>query len=466
MTPPSQPTTEDTSSEPAPAPASRARAAMHFVPHHDMGGLFRSLRWRNFRLFFAGQLVSLIGTWLTSVAMSWLVYRITGSIAMMGTVAFAGQLPAFLLAPLAGVLVDRWDQHRVLVLTQTLSMLQSAALAVLALTHRITLADVIALQIFQGMVNALDMPARQTFLVRMVEDRDDLPNAIALNSSIFNLARALGPALAGVLIAAVGEGACFTIDAVSYLGVIAALLAMRLPPRPAVRRGQNMLTELRQGVDYIRHSVTMRSIFLLLALVSLMGLPFTTFMPAFAKLLGCSAKGFGLLSAAPGAGALAGAIYLASRRTVVGLGRLIPIAGALFGAGLIVFGASPWFALSLAVLPLVGLGMILQMASSNTLLQVLADDDKRGRVMSVFIMVFMGMAPLGNLLGGHLAQHIGPRLTMILGGMACVCGAGWFYTQLPAIRRHVRPIYLQRGLIVAEPDPHGGIPEGAGAAVR
>jgi MFS family permease len=428
--------------------------------------MFRSLRWRNYRLFFAGQFVSLIGTWLTSVAMSWLVYRLTGSIALMGTVAFAGQLPAFVLAPLAGVLVDRWDQHRVLVMTQTLSMLQSAALAVLALSHHITLADIIVLQIFQGLVNGLDMPARQTFLVRMVEDRNDLPNAIALNSSIFNAARALGPALAGVLIAAVGEGACFTIDAISYLFVIIALLAMRLKLRPMPQGHHNMLAELRQGLDYIRHSVTMRSIFLLLALVSLMGLPFTTFMPAFAKLLGCSAKGFGMLSAAPGVGALAGAIYLASRRTVVGLGRLIPQAAALFGVGLIVFGASGWFALSLAVLPLVGVGMILQMASSNTLLQVLADDDKRGRVMSVFTMVFTGMAPLGNLLGGHLAQHIGPRLTMVLGGAACVGGAVWFYLQLPAIRHQVRPIYLQRGLIVAEPDPHVGIPEGAGASMH
>jgi MFS family permease len=418
-----------------------------------MSVMFRALRSRNYRLFFGGQLISLIGTWLTTAAMSWVVYRITGSTAAMGAVAFCGQLPAFLLAPLAGVMVDRLDQRRMLMVTQSLSMCQSAALAILALTHTITLGYIVALQICQGLVNALDMPARQAIVVRLVDRREDLPNAIALNSSIFNVARALGPAIAGLLIWLVGEGYCFSIDAISYVAVIVALWSMRLAALKRPARKANVLGELRDGLTYISRSVPIRAIFLLLALVSLTCVPFSTFMPVFARRLGCSAMGFGVLSAAPGAGALVAAIYLASRRTVVGLGRLIPMAGALMGVSLIVFAASPWFWFSILVLPFAGLGMILQMASSNTLLQVLSDDDKRGRVMSIYIMLFMGITPIGNLVGGQLAQRFGTPITVAIGGAAGVVGAAWFAAQLPKLRHAIRPIYLQRGIIVAAPAP-------------
>lgn len=427
-----------------------------------LGFLVRALRHRNYRLFFSGQLVSLVGTWMTSIATSWLVYRLTGSAFQLGLVGFATQIPSFLLGPFAGVLVDRWNRHRVLVVTQALAMVQSAALAVLALGGWITVAHVLALALFQGLINAFDMPARQAFLVEMVDDRADLPNAIALNSSMFNGARLVGPSIGGLVIAAVGEGWCFAIDAASYLAVIGSLLAMRIAPRqrPA-RRGRNVLPELREGWRYVAGTPPIRSLILLIAAVSLVGMPYAVLLPIFAsKILHGGPHTLGFLMGASGVGALLGAIYLASRRSVVGLGTIVPRAVAIFAAGLLGFAFSRSLPLSLALLLVTGVGFMVQMASSNTLLQTLMRDEMRGRVMSFYTMAFMGTAPFGSLFAGSLAQHIGAPWTLALGAVGSLAAAAWFQWQLPRLRAHVRPIYVERGLIPAE------VAEGIRAATR
>jgi MFS family permease len=411
--------------------------------------LVRALRHRNYRLFFSGQSVSLVGTWMTRIATSWLIYRLTGSALLLGLVGFAGQIPSFLLAPVAGVLVDRWDRHRLLVVTQVLAMVQSAALAALALTGVINIWHVLALSLFQGLINAFDMPARQAFVVEMVESRADLPNAIALNSSMVNAARLLGPSIGGVLIAAVGEGWCFLLDALSYLAVIASLLSMRLPRRerksPA---GAPILPELRAGWSSVAASPPIASILLLLSLVSLVGMPYTVLMPIVAStVLHGGPHTLGFLMAATGVGALSGAVYLASRPSVLGLGRLIPIAAALFGAGLIGFGLSRTLWLSLLLLLVTGLGFMVQMAASNTLLQTLVDDDKRGRVMSFYTMAFMGTAPFGSLLAGGVAHRLGAPATIVASGIGCLVGAAWFASRLSRLRERVRPIYIQLGIL-------------------
>jgi MFS family permease len=412
--------------------------------------MLRAFRARNYRLFFAGQLISLIGTWLTTVATSWLVYRLTHDTVTLGMVGFAGQIPAFFCAPLAGVLIDRWNLHRVLVLTQTLSMLQSAALAILTLTHTISVPWVFALFAFQGLVNALDMPARQAFVVQMVDDPHDLPNAIALNSSMFNTARLLGPALAGVLIAAFGEGLCFSLDAVSYLAVIAGLLLMRLPPRLPRANAKHVFSELHEGIRYAFGTPPIRAILLLLALVSLVGVPYTVLLPVFAKdILHGDPKTLGFLSAASGLGALAGALRLAARKSVLGLGRVIPAAAAGFGGAIIAFAYSRYLPLSMACLAVAGFCMVSQMASGNTLLQTIVEPDKRGRVMALFAMAFAGMMPFGSLLVGTLARNdrLGPSLTVALGGGCTMLAASAFALYLPQLRAHIRPIYIQRGIL-------------------
>ncbi|HET6347170.1 MAG TPA: MFS transporter, partial [Myxococcota bacterium] len=355
----------------------------------------------------------------------WLVYRLTGSALLLGLVGFAGQIPSFLLAPVAGVLIDRWNRHRLLVVTQVLAMAQSAALAALALTGVINIWHVLFLSLFQGVINAFDMPARQAFVVEMVEKREDLGNAIALNSSMVNAARLLGPSIGGILITAVGEGWCFFLDAVSYLAVIASLLLMRIAirPRRALARSpkSRVLAELREGWAYVSGSPPIRSILLLLALVSLVGMPYTVLMPVFAsKILHGGSHTLGFLMAATGLGALAGAVFLANRRSVLGLGKIIPLMAGLFGAGLIGFSLSRTLWLSIPLLFVTGLGFMVQMAASNTLLQTLVEDDKRGRVMSFYTMAFMGTAPFGSLLAGSLAAHIGAPYTLLLGGVGCI----------------------------------------------
>jgi MFS family permease len=415
-------------------------------------GLGRSLRHRNYRLFFAGQSVSLIGTWLTRIATSWLVYRLTRSAMLLGLVGFAGQVPTFLLAPMAGVWVDRWNRHRVLVATQALAMLQSATLAVLALAGVITVTDVLVLSTMQGVLNAFDMPARQAFVVEMIEDRADLPNAIALNSSMVNAARLIGPSAAGVLIAAFGEGWCFAVDAVSYLAVIASLLAMRVAPRARAARSARVgvWTELREGFRYVAGFSPIRSVLLLLALVSLMGMPYSVLMPVFASaVLHGGPHTFGFLMAASGCGALCGALYLASRTSVVGLGRIVAVAAGAFGLGLVLFSRSTWLWLSLPLMFVTGMGMMVQMASSNTILQTIVDEDKRGRVMSFYAMAFVGTAPFGSLLAGGIAQRLGAPATLLIGGACCIAGALAFARGLPRLRRLVRPIYERLGILPA-----------------
>jgi MFS family permease len=411
--------------------------------------MLRALSHRNYKLFFSGQSLSLIGTWMTRIATSWLVYRLTGSALLLGVVGFAGQIPSFLLAPFAGVLVDRWNRHRLLVATQVLAMLQSLALGILALAGIIKIWHVIALSIFQGVINAFDMPARQAFVVEMVEKREDLPNAIALNSSMVNAARLLGPSIGGVVIAAVGEGWCFMLDGISYLAVIASLLAMKITPRMTEHlKETSMLGEIREGWRYATGFAPIRNLLLLLALVSLVGMPYTVLMPVFAnEILHGGPNTLGLLMAASGVGALAGAFFLAGRRSVLGLGKYIPLTAAAFGVGLMAFSFSRLLWLSLLLMVVTGLGFMVQMAASNTVLQTIVDEDKRGRVMSFYTMAFMGTAPFGSLLAGSVAERIGAPHTLLFGGLGCILGALWFATSLPSLRRDVRPIYVRIGIL-------------------
>ena len=410
--------------------------------------VLRALRSRNYRLFFGGQSVSLIGTWMTRIATAWLVYRLTHSAFLLGVVGFAGQIPTFFLGPFAGVWVDRWNRHRTLVVTQVLSMLQSFALAVLALRGTITIADILWLSLAQGLINAFDMPARQAFVVQMIERRKDLGNAIALNSSMVHLARLLGPSIAGVVIAAVGEGYCFLIDGFSYIAVIFSLLAMTIMAIPQTGEDKAVLHDLKEGWTYAAGSVPIRSILLLLALVSLVGMPYTVLMPIFAgAVLHGGPHTLGFLMGASGAGALLSAMWLAARRGVIGLDLVVPVAAAMFGAGLIGLGFSRLLWLSLLLMPIAGGAMMQQTAASNTILQTIVHEDKRGRVMSFFSMAFMGMTPFGSLLAGSLASKIGAPKTLILGGAICILGAGWFARRLATIREIVRPIYREQGII-------------------
>ena len=408
----------------------------------------RALRARNYRLFFSGQSVSLIGTWMTRVATAWLVYRLTGSAVLLGVVSFCGQIPAFFLAPLAGVWVDRWNRHRTLIVTQALSMAQSFALAALALSGVIRAWEILALALFQGLINAFDMPARQAFVIQMVERREDLGNAIALNSSMVNAARLAGPAIAGVIIAAVGEGWCFLIDGVSYMAVIASLIAMRVTVSQARAPRHRALAEFTEGWDYVRKSKAIRALLMLLALVSLMGMPYTVLMPIFAsRIFHGGPNTLGFLMSASGLGALAGAILLAMRKSVLGLGRRIVLSAALFGGALIAFALCRSFWLALLILPFVGFGMMQQMASTNTILQTIVDDDKRGRVMAYYAMAFQGMAPFGSLWAGAATAKIGAPATIVIAGSLCVAGAAWFASQLSEIRTLVRPIYVRLGIL-------------------
>jgi len=418
------------------------------MPDEQSPRLLRALRHRNYRLFFGGQSVSLVGTWITRIATSWLVYRLTGSALLLGIVGFCGQIPTLILSPFAGVLVDRLDRHRILVITQVLSMLQSLALALLALPGIIKVWEILALQLVQGVINAFDTPARQSFIVDMIEDRADLPNAIALNSSMVNGSRIIGPSIGGIVIAAVGEGWCFMLDAISYLAVIASLLAMQVAKKPRPEQVGRVLEELRAGFAYVSQSVPMRSALLLLALVATMGMPYTVLMPAIATArLHGGPHTLGFLMTASGLGALAGALYLASRNTVLGLGRAIVVSTIAFGVGLIAFSQSSVIWLSLLLLPIVGGGMMVETASTNTILQTIVEEGMRGRVMSFYTMAFLGTAPLGSLFAGVLADRIGAPTTILLGGVACVGAGIWFAVRLPSIRAILRPVYIEKGIL-------------------
>jgi MFS family permease len=411
--------------------------------------ILRALRSRNYRLFFAGQGVSLIGTWMTQVATIWLVYHLTNSAFFLGIVGFSSQIPSFLIAPFGGILVDRWNRHRILLVTQTLAMIQSLALAVLALTGVIQIWHIIVLSIFQGFINAFDSPARQAFVTEIVEHREDLGNAIALNSSIFNGARLVGPAMAGLLIATLGTSLCFLIDGISYIAVIAGLLAMKLKPIKIVPKStESPWKRIKEGFDYAFNFPPIRSILLLLALFSFMGMPYTVLVPVFAtNILKGGADTLGFLMAASGVGALIGGIYLSSRQSVLGLGKIIAASPAILGVGIISFSLSRVLWLSMLMMLVVGFGSILQIAASNTILQTIVDDDKRGRLMSLYTMAFLGTLPFGNLVAGSLAEKIGAPLTLIIGGVCCILASLAFTKQLPKLRTFIIPIYKRIGVL-------------------
>jgi len=406
------------------------------------------MKHRNYRLYFAGQSISLVGTWMQRIAMSWLAYRLTHSPLLLGVVGFAGQIPTFILSPFAGVLADRWNRHRTLVVTQVLALIQAVILAALVLTGTVAVWHLVVLSVILGTINALDIPVRQAFVVQLLGRKEDLGNAIALNSSMVNAARLVGPSIAGVLISAFGEGWCFLVNALSYLPVIAALLALRIAPAAARPAGGRVMDVLREGFHYVRDFTPVRNMLLLLALVSLMGMPYQILMPIFAKdILGGDAHTLGFLMGASGLGALAGTVYLATRRTIRGFGRLITVSAVVFGLGLIAFSLSHAVWLSMTLVFVAGLGMMVQMASSNTVIQTVIDDDKRGRVMSFFTMAFMGMAPFGSLLAGALASRIGAPSTLALGGGFCVAGAALFASRLKEMRKVLHPIYRQMGIM-------------------
>jgi MFS family permease len=403
---------------------------------------------RNYRLFFAGQGLSLIGSWMTQVAAIWLVYQLTASPWLLGIVGFASQIPSVIFLPVAGVFVERWNRHRVIIWTQILSMIQSLALAALALTGTINIWQIILLSLFQGTVNSFDAPARQAFVPEIVERKEDLANAIALNASMFNGARLIGPAIAGVILATAGAGVCFLIDGVSYIAVIIALLAMKIKPRQLAITNGNSLQRLKEGFVYTFGFPPIRAIILLLTIVSFWGMQYTVLVPIFAtKILNGGPDALGFLMAASGVGALGGALYLSVRKSVVGLGKFIAYSPALMGMGLIAFGLSRVLWLSLLMMFFVGLGFILQFASSNTLIQTIVEDDKRARVMSLYTLAFFGVIPFGNLFAGGLANYIGAPYTIIIGGIVCILGSLFFTQQLPSLRRLVVPIYTKMGIL-------------------
>lgn len=415
------------------------------VPLSEM---FRALQYKNYRLFFMGQGVSLIGTWMQQIAMSWLVYRLTDSVFLLGVLGFASQVPSFLLGPFAGVLSDRYNRHRILVCTQILSMLQASVLAALVLTDTVSISWVLGLSVLLGIINAFDVSARQAFVVELIEKREDVSNAIALNSSMFNVARLVGPSIAGILIATVGEGICFLLNAVSYLAVIISLMAMNISLRELPKQNTEVFKSLKEGFEYAFGFPPIRAIILLIALVSLFGMPFSVLMPVFAKeILHGGANTLGYLMGASGIGALVGALYLARRSSVLGLGKVIVGATIMLGIGLVCFSFTRTLWLALIFVFLTGMGMIVQMAANNTILQTIVDDDKRGRVMSFYSMAFLGMMPFGSLLAGAVAARIGVPYTFLACGGLCLLSVVPFAVQLPALRKLVRPIYEQLGIM-------------------
>jgi MFS family permease len=410
--------------------------------------VFRSLQYRNYRLFFSGQSISLIGTWMQRLAMPWLVYHLTGSAFLLGLVGFTGQIPSLLLSPFAGVLTDRWSKYKVLVVTQVISMIQAALLAWLSLTGMITIWEIVILSMILGCINAFDVPARQSFVVEMVEKKEDLGNAIALNSLMFNGARLVGPSVAGIILASTGEGVCFLLNAVSYIFVIVSLLMMKLNSTRVRKKQTQIFSELSDGFSYTFGFAPIKHLLILLTVSSLMGMSYSVLMPVFAKeILHGDSHTYGFLMGAAGLGALTGAFFLASRKSVLKLGRVVPLSTIIFGTGLIGLSFSREFPLSLILMVFIGLGMMMQTAASNTIIQTITDDDKRGRVMSFYTIAIMGTAPIGSLISGSMAKVIGTPVTIFAGGVACIIGAIFFFRKLPELRKIVRPVYIRLGII-------------------
>ena len=439
----SSPTTVDVQAvtPPTPGAAVPGRAAT----------AFRALRHRNFQLFFGGQIISLVGTWMQTVAQAWLIYRLTGSGALLGVLGFVGQIPIFLLSPLAGLVADRWLRRTVVIATQSASMLLAFILAALTMTGHITVWEIILLATLLGIVNAFDVPARQSFLIEMV-GREDLLNAIALNSSMFNGARVAGPAIAGIVVALVGEGWCFLLNGISYLAVIAGLFLMRIPKSRPVHDGAAPLEKLREGFRFARHTKPIRALLLLASLVSFMALPYTVLMPIFAvKILHGGASAYGTLMGAVGVGAMFGALVLAIRQQLRGLGNVVGFSATALGAALVLFGASHWFWISFVILVISGFTMMMQFTATNTLIQAMVPDQLRGRVMSIYAMMFLGMSPLGSLLAGMLADRIGAPVTVAIGGVVSCLGGLAFVREWPALRAPARDLVAAQGMLAQAP---------------
>jgi len=409
---------------------------------------WRALKYRNYKLFFGGQIISLTGTWTQQIAMSWLVYRLTGSAFMLGLVSFASQIPSLIFSPFAGVIVDKMNRHKILIATQTLAMLQAFLLVILLLTSTVQVWHLIILNLFLGIVNGFDTPTRQAFVVEMIENKEDLGNAIALNSMMFNAARLFGPSIAGILLAETSETICFLINGISFLAVIIALFAMKIDYSKTIKSQKNVFEGLKEGFNYTINFTPTRYIISLIALINLTGIPYIVLMPVFAKdILHGGPNTLGFLMGSIGTGALTGALLLASKRSVLGLGRIIVYTTFSFGIMLIAFSFSRTLILSMAFLVFTGMSMVITGASCNTIIQTVIDDDKRGRVMSIYTMAFMGMMPFGSLLFGSLASEFGAPATLAFGGISCILGASFFAVKLPRLRKAIRPIYSKLGIL-------------------
>jgi MFS family permease len=414
--------------------------------------IFSSLRSKNYRLYFAGQSVSLIGTWMQNVALSWLVYRLTGSVFLLGLVGFMSQIPMFILAPITGVLTDRFDRLRIMTLAQICFMLQALAMTLLVLFNLIAVWHIIALSLVFGIISAFDAPARQSLVIDLIDKREDLGNAIALNSAVFNGARLVGPAIAGITIAIVGEGICFLLNTLSFIAVISALLKIKVPVRKIVIENTKLKKVFTDGLSYTFRNIPIRMLLIQLALLSLVALPFIVLLPAYAKeILHGSADTLGYLMSSLGAGALTGAIYMASRKSVIGLGRIISLCSSLLGLMIVLAALSQKTIFSLILFYFGGLSMILTIAAINTMIQTIADEDKRGRVMSFYAMALMGTTPIGNLMAGTIASGIGIPYTLLTGGIITIISGAVFELKRKSLRKYIRPIYIQKGIIPEQP---------------
>ncbi len=423
-------------------------ATIETAPDKGARKIFRSLSNPNYRLYFAGQLVSMIGTWMQQLALAWLTYRLTQSPFMLGAITFASQGPSMLLGPFAGVIPDLLNRHKLLITTQSLLMLQSLILAILVLGGHIQVWQIIALGAFSGIVNAVDMPTRQAFVVDMTEKKEDLGNVIALNSSIMNLTRLIGPALAGLVVAWWGEGTCFVLNSVSFVAVIGALLAIKLNKPNIKKKDLHVIAHIKEGFGYVAASQPIKFLLLSVALTSLSAVPYMVLMPVYVKNnFHGNAQLLGYMMAASSIGSLLATFMLASRKSVVGLGRWLSGSLVALSASLFIFGFSQNLAIAMLAVAMGGFGITMQMAASNTMLQTIVDDDKRGRVMSLFTMAFLGITPIGGLAAGYLADHYGCALVISLGGILALFMSIFTYFRMPKIREHIRPIYIERGLI-------------------
>lgn len=424
-------------------------------------GMFRALQNRSYRLYFFGQAISLTGTWMQSLALSWLAYRLTQSQFLLGLSAFAGQIPGLIVTPLGGALADQINRHKLLIWTQVLFMIQALLLAILTLSGTIEYSHIIVLALFMGVVNAVDMPTRQAFLIEMVDNPKHLANAIALNSSVMNLARLLGPALAGAMIAWLGEGLCFLINGVSYIAVIIALAQMKIKARPLAAHRAPLLSHLREGARYAFGFAPIRALILYMASVSFFGIPFMVILPVFAKdVLGGDATTLGQLMGASGIGALVGALMLARRKKIVGLGTWIIVSSLLFAFSLMALSWTRELPLCLLVIAIGGLGMMIQLGAANTVLQTLVDEDKRGRVMGLYTMAFLGLSPFGSLLIGAVSERIGAPLTIFFSGLSSLLAALVFFSQFPKLKKVAMPVMLAKGIIEDVPLPIPLSPKG------